>query len=284
VTYKSLMVDGTPFECYEVYDGDTVWPVYVKRDDLACEPPGPQYSKMRGLEAFLHKQEKGTPIGVQDAGNHSRSGWGTAYLCSKLGFPCYAFYAVRVAEGTVDNHVVRPYQQNAKDLGAVLMPLKAGRASMLWYQARKILAGIDESGIMLPAGLKLKESAEGTARETVNHTPEELRSGTWILSISSGTTGAGCIMGLVDNQEDIDFIAYMGSSKNESKTRQYMIDIAGYEPDSLTFVDDGWKYSDADNDPVPFPASPYYEAKAWHWMIDNIHELTQPIVFWNIGN
>ena len=280
----SIMISGTPWEQYEIYDGVDVWPVWVKRDDLCCELPGPPYSKLRGLELFLTKQDKDNLIGVQAAGAHSRSGWGTAYLCKHLGMKCHVFYPVYKREGTVEDHELREYLANAEDLGAVLMPMKAGRASMIWYQARNIMKAKSDKAIMLPAGLKLQESVIGTAAEVVAHTPEHLRAGTWILSISSGTTGAGTIMGLKDYQTDIHFTAYMGNSKNKDKTYKYMCDMAGYEPYDLELIDEGWKYSDAEDRPVPFPASKYYEAKAWHWMVENIEHLMQPVIFWNIGS
>ncbi|GAG47658.1 unnamed protein product, partial [marine sediment metagenome] len=31
--------------------------------------------------------------------------------------------------------------------------------------------------------------------------------------------------------------------------------MAGYEPDDLELIDDGWKYSDTEDRPVPFPGS-----------------------------
>jgi 1-aminocyclopropane-1-carboxylate deaminase/D-cysteine desulfhydrase-like pyridoxal-dependent ACC family enzyme len=199
--------------------------------------------------------------------------------------PCYVFYPVFKAEGGVENHVVRENQLNAQRLGATLIPMPAGRASMLWYQSRKILAErTDGTGIMLPAGLKLRESAVGTSEEVVNHTPQNLRAGTWVSAISSGTTAAGVILGLREWQHNIHFLCYFGSHKNEDKTREYMIEIAGYEPDNLRYVDEGWDYSAAEERPVPFPCSKFYEAKAWHWMLENIEELETPIVFWSIGD
>lgn len=281
----SLMVSSTPWEYHEVYDdAENVWPVWVKRDDLCCKLPGPPYSKMRGLELYLNGLDEKFPIGVQDAGYHSRSGWGTAYLCDALGFDCHVFYPVYKRDGGVENHELREYQVNAHALGAMLIPQKAGRASMLWYQARKWMVENTDGGIMLPAGLKLQENAIGTSREVLNHTPDMLWGGTWICAISSGTTMAGIVLGLKEIQEDVDFIAYMGSSKNEDKTRKHMCAMAGYEPDNLMFIDEGWDYRDAETRPMPFPGSVYYEGKAWYWLIDNIHNLEQPVIFWNIGD
>lgn len=292
---NSLMVSGTPWAVY-VAEDDTDprygWPVYVKREDLCCNPPGPQYSKMRGLEMYLNKLPKGTSVGVQDAGYHSRSGWGTAYLCQGLDLQCYDFYPVYKRElidpdggFVLGNHELREFQRKAKDLGAILVPQRAGRAKMLWYQARKCMKDPIIDGIMLPAGLKLKESAEGTAIEVRDHTPEELCAGTWLISISSGTVASGVLLGLKD-YDNIQFIAHMGSSKKEAPVRAHMCALAGYDPgERLAFVDEGYGYSDPlENYPVPFPCSVHYEAKMWKWMLEHIEELEPPVIFWNIGS
>lgn len=277
---KSFMVSGTPWETHEL-KGVTV---HVKREDLCCEPPGPPYSKMRGLELFLRKQVPGTPIGVQDAGFHSRSGWGTAFLCSRLKMPCYVVYSVYAHEGTLEDHPLREYQQNAKDLGAHLIPVKAGRATVAYHQGkRKMLELTNGKGIMLPAGLKVSESVEGTAQEVRDHTPDELRRGTWIISISSGTVASGVLAGLRPHQRDIVFICHFGSQKNEARTRAYMVGMIGYQPNALLYIDEGYGYSDALEIDCPFPASPWYERKAWKWLESHINNLAQPVVFWNIG-
>jgi hypothetical protein len=239
---------------------------------------------MRGLELYLERHPEGYALGVQDAGFHSRSGWGAAYLCSRLDVPCFVVYPVFVDEGTLENHTLREYQQNALDLGAHLLPVKAGRATVTYHQGKRRMMEItDGRAVMLPPGLKLPESAVGTGNEARHHTPPELRKGTWIISISSGTVGSGVIQGMAEHQSEIDFVCHFGSTKNRAKTRAYMVQNAGYVPDSLKLVEEGYDYSDAVEEPVPFPASPWYEAKAWRWLRENIQGLRQPIIFWNIG-
>lgn len=284
---KSVMIPGTPWEEYDIESADGTVTIHVKREDLCCLPPGPQYSKLRGEELFLATLPKGTIVGVQDAGHHSRSGWGTAFLCKRFGLECHVFYPVYKAEGSPEpgGHPIREFQAKAQEMGATLHGVRAGRASVIWHQSRRIIEELSGGeGVMLPAGLKLRENAQGTSIEARMHTPSELRCGTWVGAISTGTTFAGVIMGLEDWQADIDFICYFGSSKNEEKTREYMIDVAGYEPDHLEFIDEGWNYSDAEERPVPFPCSKWYEAKAWHWIAENVDDLYDPICFWNIGD
>jgi hypothetical protein len=33
----------------------------------------------------------------------------------------------------------------------------------------------------------------------------------------------------------------------------------------------------------PFPCNPYYDLKAWEWLMKNKGQLEEPILFWNIG-
>lgn len=279
----SLVVRGTPWEAYDMM-GMTV---HVKREDLSCPPPGPSFSKIRGVEWFLRKQKPGTPIGVLDT-FHSKAGWGVAYICAAMGLPCYDYYPVYKREGNLSNHELRHNQQKCKEFGAHLRPLQAGMSAILFHYARKQLAEeTGGKGIMMPNGLKLDETVEATAWEVEEYTPDELFAGTWLVSISSGTICAGVIRGL--QCEDVHIIAHMGYSRSESKARDYMLSKAGCEFDMLDIVDEGFAYKDFVGGQAPFPCNRYYDLKAWRWLVGNaymhghLHELEPPVVFWNIG-
>jgi len=43
------------------------------------------------------------------------------------------------------------------------------------------------------------------------------------------------------------------------------------------------EYPDIENMHCPFPCNPYYDRKAWKWLIENYTDLQKPILFWNIG-
>lgn len=273
-----MVRENTPWEKY-LLEGI---PVYIKRDDLLnLEPNCPQYSKLRGLETYLKQLGKDT-IGALDGGFHSRTGWAAAYIAMKLGIKAYVYYPVLVKEGTLENHDLREYQVEARGVGAYLVPLKAGRAMVMWYQARKHLANISD-GEMLPTGLKLKKCAEGTEWEVVNYTPKELFCGTWLVAMSSGTTAAGVMRGIRPYNNQIRLVCYLGEHKNVDKMRKFMCKIAEYEPKELIYIDEGWEYKDfAAEEGIPFPASKWYEAKLWWWLKNHISELPKPIILWNI--
>lgn len=278
-----LVVHGTPWETYDIDDGVEV---HVKREDLCCPHPGPSFSKIRGLEAYLSKIPPGTPVGVLDT-VHSKAGWGTAYLCKTLDLPCYNFYPVYVKELDADgNHKLRHNQKVAADLGAMMVPLSAGRSFILYHQAKKELGRLTGSaGVMLPNALKLDEAVDATAAEVVNYTPDALLDATWVVSVSSGTIAAGVLKGLHQHQPDADLVLHLGYSRSKDAVKKYVFDRSGVRSDDVVVVDEGYAYKDKVSSlQIPFPCNEYYDAKAWWWLVDyGINELRYPLVFWNIG-
>lgn len=297
-----LLVEGTPWERYIIEDGTTSWPVWVKREDMCCPADdGPHFSKIRGVAAHILEiqRTKGeVPIGVLDT-YHSKAGRGVAWLCNKLNMDCHVFYPVYKSERIesapwtddyIPNHHIREHQQVAARLGAWIHPLEAGRSCILYHQAQKLLAKITSNrGVMLPNGLKLSETVAATADEVWEYTPESLYcKGTWIVSISSGTIGAGVIRGLYyseDYPNRATIVAHMGYSRSMDGARNYMEIMAGVETeDRLTLVDEGYAYKDkVDNSHIPFSCNEYYDAKAWNWLVEHVDKLDPPVVFWNIG-
>lgn len=276
----NLVIQGTPWEEYEA-DSITI---YVKREDLCCPYPGPSFSKIRGVAAYLGKLDDNTSVGVLDT-VHSKAGWGVSYICNKLSLPCINFYPVYKAEGSLSTHKLRPNQREAKSLGATMAPLQAGRSAILYYQSRKILRErTNGAGVMLPNALKLQETVDATAQEVTDYTPDKLFRGTWVISISSGTIAAGVVKGLKRGHENIDIISHMGYSRSIQHARGYICMQAGYEPDNLWLIDEGYAYKDAVDYPCSFPCNKYYDLKAWEWLMNNLEDLEQPIVFWNIGD
>lgn len=272
---SKLVLDGTPWEEYQI---DGVF-VYIKREDLCCPLPGPSFSKIRGIERYITKQPQDATFGVMDT-RHSKAGWGVAYICKEYGYNCVDYYPVLKS----DNGKLRENQQRAEDLGAMLYPMKAGMSAVLFNQAKTITKEI--GGIMLPNGLHLQESVDATADELIKYTPEELLDGTWVVSISSGTLGAGIVMGLDRaSHNEVDIIYHMGYSRSEQTVRKWTKQVTDdANIDKLSVIDEGYEYADkVDNSWIPFPCNEYYDAKAFTWLAHNVHNLRQPIIFWNIG-
>lgn len=278
-----MIVNATPWEPHEI-EGGVIW---VKREDLSCPAPGPGFSKIRGLSAYLESAlNRLVPpdrFGVLDT-IHSKAGWGVSYLCQSLGVPCTVFYPVLKAEG---EGYVRPYQKICAQMGAELVPLQATRSAILWYRARSYFRDHYERGELLPNGLKLAMTIEKTAEEVrANTSPVLLTSdATWVVSVSSGTVAAGVARGLQSLGFAGQLILHLGYSRSIASVKSYIEQSAPDHVFSMQIIDEGYDYSEAVDlkDHVPFPCNPFYDRKTWKWLLGNRKDLRGPVVFWNIG-
>ena len=172
-----MIVINTPLEHHPD------WGLWVKREDLSC-PGGPNFSKTRGVFAHI-KARPESVIGVLDTA-HSQGGWAVAKACRLLNKGCILFYPVRKRE---HNQPLKPQQLAAKELGADLVRMKAGRSAVLYHGAKKCLK---PTAYMMPNALKLPESVEETALEFARtKLPPDLQ--TIVVPASSGTIAAGVL-------------------------------------------------------------------------------------------
>lgn len=272
------VVSGTPVDLVQLPGG----PVLVKREDKSCPLPGPEFSKVRGVAAHL-KGRRELFIGTLDT-FHSKAGWGVTYLCRDVRKRSVVFYPVYAGETGL-----RENQKRARDLGARLVPLKAGRSAILYHQAKAMLLERFPGSYMMPNALKLHESVHATATEVATVEPLLLRDSTWVVSVSSGTIAAGVVRGLLDNgAEGVTVILHMGYSRPASAVLRYVATSAGMSAAdasrvALRIVDEGYGYKDAVEVETPFPCNEHYDAKAWVWLTKNRATLGDRVLFWNIG-
>ena len=267
----SNIIRDTPFEKYPIGNRQ----VWVKREDLCVDET--HFSKMRGVYKHLSSRPEHF-IGVLDS-YHSKAGWGVSHICKMIGKKAVVFYPQYTKEpGLRDNQV------NCLRWDAILFPLQAGRSCILYHRAKSLLAEKYPESYMLPNALKLQESVDDTSDQVYNHTPGELIHGaTWIISISSGTIGAGVIDGLRRLKANVNIILHMGYSRSKDGVLNYISKYVGDVSD-INLVDEGYGYKDAvENSDISFPCNQYYDAKAWRWLVNNISRLKGKIVFWNIG-
>ncbi|MDO9027461.1 MAG: hypothetical protein Q7U68_01165, partial [Candidatus Roizmanbacteria bacterium] len=132
--------------------------IYVKREDLACSPPGPPFSKIRGLEAkLLNLLKEGiTTVGYMDTAI-SKAGWGISYFTKHFGMTAVIFYP-KYKDGT--NHEnLEKHIKKWNEFGATVVPLeKPNLQKINWYKARKILFENWPNSFMLEQGFPYKES------------------------------------------------------------------------------------------------------------------------------
>lgn len=291
-----MLVNNTPIEVYSVHGQHRYVDIHVKREDLCSPYPGPAFSKIRGVVAHI-KNRPEQLIGVLDTA-HSKAGWAVSYVCRHLGRQCVNYWP---REGST----LRRFQQEAELNGARLVELKAGRSSVLYHQARKLLdADSHGTGYLMPNALKLPESVTENAEEARRTLKNPLmpNHGTVILSVSSGTVAAGVMLGLRDTP-GLKFLLHMGYSRSLEATTAYIEKTAPGMPwDRVSYIDEGYTYADSARFsfiPCPFPTNPFYDGKAWRWLVAGLGEAKNPmhagrpalevlaeqgpIVFWNIG-
>ena len=263
-----MLRTNTPVQDYKKEFG-----LLVKREDLACPPPGPPFSKTRGVYARV-KSRPEKVIGVLDT-YHSQAGHAVARACQVLGKKCVNFYPVYKADKGL-----REPQKRSQALDASLVGLPAGRSCILFHAAKKLTAELD--GYMMPNALKLDESVDETAREVDLGT----RPSWVIIPASSGTIAAGVIKGFGDTT---NFIIHLGYSRSHDTVRKYIEESSGVKGigKRLIIIDEGYQYKDKakDGPTPPWPCNEYYDLKAFRWWMQNRdkYQLNNNTLFWNVG-
>jgi threonine dehydratase len=272
----AMCVTRTPLE-----DHRASFNMVVKREDLCC-PPGPHFSKTRGVFAHIAKREEKI-IGVLDT-SHSQGGWAVAQACHLLGKQAVVYYPVFTKPRPLGNSQVQ-----AQALGAMLVPLQAGMSAVLYHQAKRDLS--HHNGYMMPNALKLEETVSETAAE-FRRTWLEYRNllddvGSVLVSASSGTIAAGLWRGM--EALSLPLVVHMGYSRPADAVHAYIVKMSGRpDPNHRIYLhDEKYSYKDtarAGGDP-PFPCNEHYDLKTFRWWnkLDRSHYGIGPTLFWNIG-
>lgn len=274
---EEIVVNGTPVEGH--WCGSLK--VDVKREDLCCPYPGPGFAKIRGVYEHI-KNRPEQLIGVLDT-YHSRGGWAVAYCCKALDRACVVFYPQYKDDKPGE---LRRSQAEAKRLRAAVRPLTAGRSSILYHQAKKLLP---EEAYLMPNALKLPETIEGVAAE-VKRTPNLQIYDIVVVSISSATIASGVMKGLRSALGTAScplVVLHMGYSRSEDSVMRYVQRMSGgYPINEIVVVDEGYAYRDrVDRELADFPCDPYYDLKAWTWLNEYSDALASDtkVLFWNVG-
>ncbi len=260
-------------------------PVSVKREDLCAEPPMPPLSKMRGIQRYLErlKREGASAVGVMDT-KVSKSGLGVAVISEALGLQCtYYFPAPQGDDWRTE------WRCTAEQHGARLVPLPGGRIAIAYARAKA-----QDDGTMLPLGFPLYETVLATAEQV----PQEAF-GSIVVPCGTGTISSGVILGIAQAGPPPKRIVSVTASMDPAKAKRCARKHLGrallekrVDREALGSVLDRWQvvkegtdyYAPEDTGRIPFPAHPYYEAKAWAWLTRNIGALPAPILFWNVGS
>lgn len=279
----------TPYEEYRL-DGR---PITVKREDLAAPAPMPPLAKMRGLYIYLHKraaeyQRQG--VGVLDT-RVSKSGLGVAVICEDLGIPCRYYFPARK-----DEDWLIPHRREARQHGAQLVPVQAGRMGVVLGQVR-----ILEPGTLLPLGFPIYETVEAVAAVVQADGGQRFRGKTMIVPAGTGTILAGIISGLSTlNPEDKPAQVYaITASMDPAKVKRHALEHLSRWAEAHTasvtheigellkrtrIIQQGTDYYAEGDSQVDWPTHPHYERKALDWLRQNWARTSGPALFWNIGS
>ena len=262
--------------------------VLVKREDKCCPPPGPPFSKVRGIMKHFEKlKDKGVEVVGYTETSISMAGWGVAWAAYQFGMLAVIFDPQYKDTPTLLEYHRRQWDQ----FDPVIIPIPAGRAKVNWYRSRKILT--DKYGpdaVLLPLGLPFPETIEETAREAeevLKAFPVE----NLVINVGSGTIAAGvwkgaeavkvpvCIQGIMGRTGSVE----LKMKQIREKSGVPSDGLLGSSASSFVLIDPGWQYTEKSLQPCPFPCHPYYDRKAWQWLVENVEEIPPPVLFWNIG-
>lgn len=275
--------------------------VYVKREDLAVNgPTAPPFSKMRGVLAHLTKlRDTGTvTVGYAESAI-SMAGWGLAWTAMQLGLKAVIFCPIYKCDHPY-LEVLRKHRKWWERCGAEIVPMPAGRTKIIYYQGRKWLEeNRPKNSVMLPIGMSFPETVEATEKEYLWTLKEyDLKPKNVVLCVGSGTIAAGVARGIAESNLKTNLWGILTRDGSVPEKLRYMEKLAGFSlsgtgmlaqssPVSLTLLPSGFEYTQKCHCSVPFSCNPYYDAKAWEWLMSKkgfLPELhKKSILFWNIG-
>lgn len=276
--------NNTPVINYEI--GEIL--ISVKREEMCCVD-GPPFSKVRGIVAHMKKmKEDGVTIVGYTETSISMAGWGVAWVGKELGMTVIIFDPqYKTTPNTLIYH-----RRKWLDHHAIVIPILAGRAKVNWYISRKRLENdYGPKAVLLPLGLPFEETIQETEAEvtrTLDKLPYEIK--TFVINIGSGTIAAGLWRGVARRNQWSDIYGIMGRTGSKARKLRDIEKKAGLtatglfgEKTKLILEDPGWQYTEHSTQSCPFPCNPFYDLKAWQWLVENIDKLEPPILFWNIG-
>ena len=248
------------------------------------------YVKMRGVyQHLLKKKEEGIKhVGYVES-SISMAGWGIAYLGEELGLKVTIF-------DPQYKETPKPLLRHRRmwdKFGAERVPLKAGMVKVNFNIARKMSKNWPNF-YMLPLGMPVQETIYATSIEvqkTLKQLQEIENIASIVVNVGSGTVCAGIIRGVefLSKCPPISIYGIMGRKGDVKKKRKSVLDKSdiGFNAEltqnTFTLSDPGWEYTKKSEIRAPFPCNPYYDLKAWEWLLNNQNNIAHPILFWSIG-
>lgn len=277
---------NTPVETY--YIGNKR--VYVKREDLCVSTRrgAPPFAKIRGLLPTLHKLKKEniTTVGYMQ-NSISMAGWGISYFAKKLDIKVVIFMP-KYKEGLKFEQ--QKQLEIFQSLGAKVEWFEnPNRQKINFYITRNILKKKYKNSYMLPLGLMFKETVEELRKE-IENTQYIRKVKSIVISVGSGMMISGVVAGCNDLKLSPTIYGIFIDPKSERNMEKHIYKTSKTHKSgllsskiNLKLIDDGYEYTQKENVFCGFPCNPYYDLKAWAWLIRNIKKVEHPTMFWNIG-
>ena len=273
----------TPIERYRIR-GHKFW---TKREDLCCDSEGPTFSKVRGLLVVLQKlKAQGyTHIGYTET-SVSMAGWGVAYCCHKLGLKA-VIYDPQYKE-TPD--ILAFHRTQWAKFRPLIRKVSAGMAKVNFHICKRAMyeefSGREQKPVMLPLGISFAETIQAAQDEAQKvYTEYPVKFKTVVVNVGSGTVAAGVAKGF----PGATIYGVMGRTGHKGMKMDMIrkkgdFRTSGFNRVDFRIIDPGWQYTEKSEVNCPFPCHPYYDLKAYEWMVNNFKVLKGPILFWNIGS
>jgi hypothetical protein len=214
----------------------------------------------------------------------SMAGWGVAW-CAKMLDMKAVIYDPQYKRETPK--LLEIHRKEWAKYDPVTVGVPAGRTKINFYFAKKHLQENYPKSIMIPIGLRVQETVDATGAEWVR-TMDNFQPDVTVVPVGSGTILAGILKYAKElDGELVGVMCYTGSQNRKAKS---IFAKAGKSPGALLFpavnmslVDAGWEYTEYATTYCPFPCHPYYDLKAWDWLVKNMKVLKGKVLFWNIG-
>jgi len=275
----------TPVESHYI-KGREIW---VKREDLCTQIPGPPFSKCRGLYPHMKRlrdEEKVHIVGYVET-PISMAGWGVAWCAKALGMTA-VIYEPQYKHGAPK--MLIKHKQHWEKFGVIIEHIPAGMTCINQHIAKKhLLKKYGAKTHLLPIGIPSIETVEETAAEWRRTIYQYGKFENVIVPVGSGTICAGVLKGMLP--EDGCLTGVMVYSKNIPKKFKSICNKAGKQnlpllENNLNFrlIDPGWSYTEMATIQAPFPCHRYYDLKGWQWLLEMLPTMKDRVLFWNIGS
>lgn len=273
------ILSNTPIEEYRLKGKKTV---FVKREDLCTVPPGPPFSKARGVYQHIIGLS-GVQVVAYLENWVSMASWCVSWAARAAGKTPVIF----LPEYKTPRQPLEYHKGQLARFTPITINYKPTIAKVCWYVQRRVLKEqYGGDAVLLPLGMPFDESIDGTKVEA-KAAAGGTRWGTVVVAIGSGTICAGLLRGMDGNGVGIIGVrncfkkTTAGMTRKTILQRAGLVDFGGRYP--FTVIPTQGQYGSGCYYPAPFPCNPYYDRVAWKWTVENFTSLKQPVLFWNIG-